>query len=187
MNRIYKVIWSKVKHQYVVVSELAHRDGKQSGATSKTMRSRIAALAVCGVVAFSVFGALPTQSVLAATGGTATAGQYIAVAVDSNNNSYKEDGKYPWSPDKTVYYKEGDTRQFATPNGTKYDYIYTKVNGEDYWVRKGYTIEIEKHKNFTGATDDAVIKAYKNSDDTDDSGLLQSYQTQTSQIRKWGL
>lgn len=30
MNRIYKVIWSKVKHQYVVVSELAHRDGKRS-------------------------------------------------------------------------------------------------------------------------------------------------------------
>lgn len=30
MNRIYKVTWSKVKHQYVVVSELAHRDGKRS-------------------------------------------------------------------------------------------------------------------------------------------------------------
>lgn len=30
MNRLYKVIWSKVKHQYVVVSELAHRDGKRS-------------------------------------------------------------------------------------------------------------------------------------------------------------
>lgn len=30
MNRIYKVIWSKVKHQYVVVSELAHRDGNRS-------------------------------------------------------------------------------------------------------------------------------------------------------------
>ena len=34
MNRIYKVIWSKVKHQYVVVSELAHRDGKRSSAAT---------------------------------------------------------------------------------------------------------------------------------------------------------
>lgn len=30
MNRIYKVIWSKVKHQYVVVSELAHSCTKGS-------------------------------------------------------------------------------------------------------------------------------------------------------------
>lgn len=28
MNRIYKVIWSKVRHCYVVVSELAKRNGK---------------------------------------------------------------------------------------------------------------------------------------------------------------
>ena len=38
MNRIYKVIWSKVKHQYVVVSELAHRDGKRSSAASRSVR-----------------------------------------------------------------------------------------------------------------------------------------------------
>ena len=31
MNRIYKVIWSKVKNQYVVVSELAHSNTKSSG------------------------------------------------------------------------------------------------------------------------------------------------------------
>ena len=48
MNRIYKVIWSKVKHQYVVVSELAHRDGKRSNAASKSVRTLMAVLAVCG-------------------------------------------------------------------------------------------------------------------------------------------
>lgn len=31
MNRIYKVIWSKVKHQYVVVSEFAHSCTKSTG------------------------------------------------------------------------------------------------------------------------------------------------------------
>ena len=53
MNRIYKVIWSKVKNQYVVVSELAHSNGKQSS-TSKissvrgSLRAMLAALMVAG-------------------------------------------------------------------------------------------------------------------------------------------
>ena len=43
MNRIYKVIWSKVKHQYVVVSELAHSCTKSTG--SRVGRSAAAVLA----------------------------------------------------------------------------------------------------------------------------------------------
>lgn len=31
MNQIYKVIWSRVKHCYVVVSEIAGRCGKNGG------------------------------------------------------------------------------------------------------------------------------------------------------------
>lgn len=51
MNKIYKVIWSKVKNQYVVVSELAHSNGKQSRTSRNSIRSRIAALVVCGAIA----------------------------------------------------------------------------------------------------------------------------------------
>ncbi|NJE34502.1 hypothetical protein E0L13_05670, partial [Megasphaera sp. SW808] len=43
MNRIYKVIWSKVKHQYVVVSELAHSCTKST--SSRVGRSAAAVLA----------------------------------------------------------------------------------------------------------------------------------------------
>ena len=43
MNRIYKVIWSKVKHQYVVVSELAHSCTKSTN--SRVGRSAAAVLA----------------------------------------------------------------------------------------------------------------------------------------------
>ena len=43
MNRIYKVIWSKVKHQYVVVSEFAHSCTKSTG--SRVGRSAAAVLA----------------------------------------------------------------------------------------------------------------------------------------------
>ena len=35
MNQIYKVIWSRVKHCYVVVSEVAGRCGKNGGAASE--------------------------------------------------------------------------------------------------------------------------------------------------------
>ena len=43
MNRIYKVIWSKVKHQYVVTSEFAHSCTKSTG--SRVGRSAAAVLA----------------------------------------------------------------------------------------------------------------------------------------------
>lgn len=64
MNKIYKVIWSKVKNQYVVVSELAHSSGKQSRTSRNSIRSRIAALVVCGAIA--AFGVLPMNSASAA-------------------------------------------------------------------------------------------------------------------------
>ena len=37
MNKIYKVVWSKVKHCYVVTSELAKRQTKGCGARSLRM------------------------------------------------------------------------------------------------------------------------------------------------------
>ena len=43
MNRIYKVIWSKVKHQYVVTSEFAHSCTKSTG--GRISRSAAAVLA----------------------------------------------------------------------------------------------------------------------------------------------
>ena len=43
MNKIYKVIWSKVKHQYVVTSEFAHSCTKST--TSRVGKSAVAALA----------------------------------------------------------------------------------------------------------------------------------------------
>lgn len=50
MNKIYKVIWSKVKGCYVVASEFATRNGKTSGhqgAEHFGMSGRALTLAVC--------------------------------------------------------------------------------------------------------------------------------------------
>ena len=166
MNKIYKVIWSKVKHQYVVVSELAHSNGKQSRTARKSLRSRIAALVVCGAIAaFGVFG-VTEQQAFAATGGTATSSQYIAIAIDNTNNAYTG-----WGTNR----RPAPTRQFG-------EYTYNRVNldGTEYWVRDGYTAEIIHDKWYDGALTDNVIKVYKNDENVDDSGLLQSYQTQHS-------
>ena len=132
MNKIYKVIWSKVKHQYVVVSELAHSNGKQSRTAKRSLRSRIAALVVCGAIAaFGVFG---TQNVMAAEpeGGLATIDQYVA---------YK--------------YNQGDGFQ----SGYKRVFVRDKnstnpLDGQYYWVRNGYTVEGEyvQKQDGTGTT-----------------------------------
>ncbi|WP_296816226.1 ESPR-type extended signal peptide-containing protein [uncultured Megasphaera sp.] len=50
MNRQYKVIWSKVKHCYIVVSELVKRNGKSSSVKSKSGQKigvTLAVLALC--------------------------------------------------------------------------------------------------------------------------------------------
>lgn len=65
MNKIYKVIWSKVKNQYVVVSELAHSNGKQSKKSEKTvqgsLRALVAALMVGGSLLFMPYTALAAE------------------------------------------------------------------------------------------------------------------------------
>lgn len=131
MNKIYKVIWSKVKHQYVVVSELAHSNGKQSRTSRNSIRSRIAALVVCGAItAFGAFGALPMDSVYAAdsTVQQATQTQYVAFKAGAND----------WI---------GRTENFGDTSNPAW-YTCTSVRIDEnttvkYWVRNGYKLEVE--------------------------------------------
>ena len=162
MNKIYKVIWSKVKNQYVVVSELAHSNGKQSRTSRNSIRSRIAALVVCGAIAaFGVFSAVP-NSAYAVAGGVATQSQYIAIATDSNSDDTANYDGYN-------YYKKS-----VSINGqTKY-----------YYVREGYDISVVYGKRYAGADNSSayIIDAKKNDqyNQSSDQGLLQAYQTTTS-------
>lgn len=52
MNQIYKIIWSRVKHCYVVVPEIAGRSGKNGGTVSEkkslSFRAFLCALAITG-------------------------------------------------------------------------------------------------------------------------------------------
>ena len=150
MNKIYKVIWSKVKHQYVVVSELAHSNGKQSRTAKRSLRSRIAALVVCGAIAaFGVFGALPMEQAFA-DGAQTTQSQYIAIG-DANREeatSHSQTGHWEGSGwDKEWVYDE----YYKTIDGHTYVYTETETEGA-FWVREGYTIEVvDNAERFTGA------------------------------------
>lgn len=46
MNKVYKVIWNKVKHCYVVVSEIAKSNGKSAAMKMQSGKSIAAALTV---------------------------------------------------------------------------------------------------------------------------------------------
>ena len=182
MNKIYKVIWSKVKNQYVVVSELAHSDGKQNRTSRNSIRSRIAALVICGAItAFGVYGSLPITQAFAGVGET-TSGQYIAVAVDDSNNHY---GNF-WDRQK---YQVGDTRTFEDAQGKEHEYTYVRVDGKDYWVRKGYTITIEEGSRFTAydqygkpiAPNNQYIIDSQKSNGADSDGLISSSQVVISE------
>lgn len=125
MNKIYKVIWSKVKHQYVVVSELAHRDGKRSSAASKSIRTLMAVLAVCGMTAFG----LGMQDVYAAYRETVTAEDGVAQAKE-----------YQYVAIKTT--EVDNKKTYEDKNGTSYTYHSETVGGVKYWVRDRYSIKL---------------------------------------------
>lgn len=104
MNRVYKVIWSKAKHCYVVTSEIAKGYGKSAG--SKGVKALLS-----GLVALSI-----------AMGGYGLAG---AVFVESKN---AEDGVYntPVYTTEEVYTKEETGDKFATK-----DELNAKANAAD--------------------------------------------------------
>ena len=165
MNKIYKVIWSKVKHQYVVVSELAHSNGKQSRTSRNSIRSRIAALVVCGAIAaFGVFSALPNSAFAAQTQETVTADEGVAQAKEYQYVAIKTDST---ARTKTYYDAEHNA----------YTYHLENAGGVNYYVRDGYSIKIEYGDRYPGSASDKQVVAYKtNTDPNSDKGLLRSDQ-----------
>ena len=175
MNKIYKVIWSKVKHQYVVVSELAHSNGKQSRTAKRSLRSRIAALVVCGAIAAFGFYGSPVAYAGANEGATASESQYVAIGqANKNEQGVKKEqiGGDWWSP-KYQYYKMIDGHK----------YIYTETEAGNFWVRDGYTIKIAHDQRFPGTDQgiDTVVETYKG-EGADTEGILQSYQNVESDM-----
>ena len=89
MNKIYKVVWSKVKHCYVVTSELAKRNGKGCGARSLRM-----AAATLGVAAALLGGfAMPVAEAVYVQVGD----KHYAYSGGDYGDYYAVDNLY-WNP-----------------------------------------------------------------------------------------
>ena len=154
MNKIYKVVWNTVRNCYVVGSELiSSKSGRHSTSNGKSssLKVTLTVLALCGMTALGS-GVAPAY---AANAGTAVESQYVAVLVNSSNNSRR------------------DYRDF---DGYSYHKERIASTGDVYWVRDGYTIKYEADKRYPGAQNANIIKAYKTSSNTSDKGLLKSNQ-----------
>ena len=143
MNKIYKVIWSKVKHQYVVVSELAHSNGKQSRTSRNSIRSRIAALVVCGAIAaFGVYGALPVQQAFAAEGDETVSTSTAPTGGPANITDY------------VVYRAPAGSDPDTPPNGYEPVYPdqekYPEHSSELYWVKTGFSVDFGNIEKLDG-------------------------------------
>lgn len=82
MNRIYKVIWSKVKHQYVVTSEFAHSCTKSAG--GRISRSAAAVLAALVLT----MGVGSVQANYTAGGGWIGSGRDNSISIGDGSNTY---------------------------------------------------------------------------------------------------
>ena len=84
LNHIYKVIWSKTKNAWVVVSEIAKRDGKSS---VKSVVTSLAGKSMAAVmVAMVMCGGLASADTQYGTGATASQGRATAIGENADAN-----------------------------------------------------------------------------------------------------
>ena len=86
MNRIYKVIWSNVKHCYVVVSEIARNHGKEHSSRKRVSGGVCSTLLALGMV----FSAVPLVSA-ATNSGNPSAGQAVNIENEKKTTATGDD------------------------------------------------------------------------------------------------
>ena len=156
MNKIYKVIWSKVKHQYVVVSELAHSCTKST--SSRVGRSAAAVLAALvlttGVCAVPVQAADPTLEELyyeqinrAIQNGETSSPLVTLAEVPATTSAATEDGE-------TAAEEETQPSEDGGVTGTADQ--YTVVNKDGFYASntKGTHNTLSKDGLWVGGTND---------------------------------
>ncbi len=88
MNKIFKVVWSKTKNSYVVVSEIAKRNGKCSSSLNKKL---IAAFLAAGTVLSVTGSAWAANTVVVNGTEDAVAGGWNSIAIGSGANASDSD------------------------------------------------------------------------------------------------
>ena len=131
MNRIYKVVWSKAKNCYTVVSEIAKRHGKGNRARTCTA-AFLAAFALTGVMGMSEVQAVDVtadnvnanwiqtnalNSKYNLSVGTANPSGSMPFFVNSNGAFYAANGKLVVDKDGKVTATEGEIGNVVLKNG----------------------------------------------------------------------
>lgn len=158
MNKIYKVVWNKARNCYVVGSEFisSHSTGKTSVIGSKSINAVLAVAAVCSMLY------LGSSNVFAADAGLAQPVHYVAIHTTDTSvasKKYTVDNKeYTYTLQKVTYTDSNNKEQTAY-----------------YYVRDGYSVEMDQDKRHDEASTSNVLRVYRN-EAADDTELLQSSQ-----------
>lgn len=128
MNRIYKVIWNRARHCYVVVSELATRLGKEKS-RHLTVAARLTAAVICAGALSLGMGTFQLAEASEPAAASTTQNQYVAFLVVQNSN---DNGR--------------DTNTF---NGATYHKVTLSDGKTRYWVRDGYTLTEQDAQKYT--------------------------------------
>ena len=161
MNKIYQVIWSKTKHMYVVVSELAHHDGKAKTTVSRegTVFSKATAALVLAALlnAAPVYAADPTKVDIGNGGtieytekGDLIAGSGNTVADDKSGNNVVA------GTDNSAKHEDGDGKpqQFAADNPT----LINETTDDSTGTTTITTVPVDGTKN--KGTDSAIVTGH---------------------------
>lgn len=157
MNRIYKVIWSKAKHCYTVVSEIAK---SQTRSPSVGRGETKAALLAAAVLTGGLLSGMPVWAEAAQIeGGVVSKGQYLAFATNAASGSTT-----------------------MTVGDKKYNYTVQTLKNNDhtyhFYVRDGYTLSFEEGSRYTGSDTypyNQLQLITTKGTDADEGGLLLTY------------
>ena len=159
MNRIFKVVWSKTKNCYVVVSEIAKRSGKSSSSLNKKVKCSAALALFAMSIALPVHADFPSDKYGESNLSSAAMTTYLNYShgVDSDNGTYTF-GISPQTASqlKTVSVGINGSSGFL-PNGKMVllqNSIVETLNGERNW---GYYTYTNKFK-YNGKTYTATAK-----------------------------
>lgn len=145
MNKVHKVIWNRVKHCYVVVSEIAKNQGKDGKKSGSILRGAVLAALLAGAFTMPAFGLLGDTWAAAPTNDSTSLIQYTAFKDKDNPLSgYNEvSGTGELTEDGTVRYNTDRSTITIRDQGITATYTRRTSNGQTYWVRDGYTLQVD--------------------------------------------
>ncbi|WP_443789084.1 ESPR-type extended signal peptide-containing protein, partial [Dialister succinatiphilus] len=114
MNKVYKVVWNRTKHCYVVVSELAKRAGKNK---STCLTVAVKAAAALGLGAVLLMGSAGSE-VYAATGNKVIGGSQTAVT-DAKGKTDQAAATGDYSTVSGGYLNHADGKYSSVSGGSK--------------------------------------------------------------------